>query len=77
MPNCTLGEITDVLREVFGVYQETQMRLGYLKWDDWNIEHIAEQGVEPEEVESACHTRQALMRRAGVFAEKREASNEY
>ncbi len=42
------------------------MRIDELIWDDWNIEHIAEHGVEPEEVDSLTIERYHLVRRAGV-----------
>jgi uncharacterized DUF497 family protein len=42
------------------------MQIDHLVWDDWNVAHIAEHDVEPEEVESVCHTEQHLARRAGI-----------
>jgi len=30
------------------------MRIGELEWDDNNIEHIAQHGVTPQEVEDVC-----------------------
>ena len=42
------------------------MRIDELTWDDWNIEHIAEHGIEYEEVESLTGERRHLARRAGT-----------
>jgi uncharacterized protein len=42
------------------------MRINYLAWDDWNVEHIAGHGITVAEVERVCHTDQPLVRRAGV-----------
>ena len=42
------------------------MRIGELVWDDWNIEHIAEHGVVPEEVEEVCASRRRLVLRIGL-----------
>ncbi|MEA3338788.1 MAG: BrnT family toxin [Chloroflexota bacterium] len=39
------------------------MHIESLIWDDWNIEHIADHGVEPYEVEDVCFSR-PLVRRA-------------
>jgi len=39
------------------------MRIRYLIWDDWNLEHIAEHGVTPEEVKEACYSKQCWNRR--------------
>lgn len=33
------------------------MQIKNLIWDDWNIEHIARHGVEPEEVEQVCKSK--------------------
>ena len=33
------------------------MRIKAYEWDEHNIEHIARHGVNPEEVEEACHNR--------------------
>lgn len=41
------------------------MRIGELIWDDWNVEHIADHGVAPEEVEEVCFDK-PLVRRAGT-----------
>ena len=41
------------------------MRIDELIWDDWNVEHIADHGVEPDEVEDVCFGR-PLVRRAGT-----------
>jgi len=32
------------------------MRIWYLIWDDWNVGHIAEHSVTPEEVEEVCYS---------------------
>ena len=42
------------------------MRIEWLIWDDWNVDHIAEHGVEPEEVEQICQHGPHLARRAGI-----------
>jgi uncharacterized DUF497 family protein len=41
------------------------MRIDELIWDEWNIEHIAKHGVEPEEIESLIGGYH-LARRAGT-----------
>lgn len=41
------------------------MRIEELIWDDWNVEHVADHGVDPEEVEEVCFGR-PLVRRAGT-----------
>jgi len=42
------------------------VRIGELIWDDWNVEHIADHGVEPEEVEEVCTSRRRLVLRIGL-----------
>ena len=42
------------------------MRIDELLWDDWNIEHIAGHGVEPDEVEEACYDPHHWVERAGT-----------
>ncbi|MFQ6101489.1 MAG: BrnT family toxin [Anaerolineae bacterium] len=39
------------------------MRIDELVWDEWNVEHIASHGVEPDEVDDVCFGR-PLVRRA-------------
>ncbi len=42
------------------------MRIDELIWDNWNVEHIADHGVEPEEVEEVCISRRRLVLRIGL-----------
>ena len=42
------------------------MRIDELVWDDWNVDHIADHGVEPEEVEEVCKMRRHIARRAAI-----------
>ncbi|MCX6031250.1 MAG: hypothetical protein NT169_18365 [Chloroflexi bacterium] len=42
------------------------LRIAYLRWDDWNVEHIAEHSVEVEEVEWVCRSMASWMRHAGT-----------
>lgn len=42
------------------------MRINELIWDEWNVEHIAGHGVEPEEVEEVCVSRRRLVLRIGL-----------
>jgi len=42
------------------------MRIDELIWDEWNVEHIAAHGVEPEEVEEVCTSRRRLVLRIGL-----------
>jgi uncharacterized DUF497 family protein len=39
------------------------MRIRYLIWDDWNVGHIAEHGVAPEEVEEVCYSERCWNKR--------------
>jgi len=41
------------------------MRIDWLIWDDWNVAHIAEHGVTPEEVDEICLRGRPLVRHAG------------
>ena len=41
------------------------MRIDELVWDDRNVEHIAEHGVAPDEVEEVCASRRRLNLRIG------------
>jgi hypothetical protein len=41
------------------------MRISKLDWDDYRIDHIAEHGVEPEEVWEVCEDSLHLARRQG------------
>ncbi len=41
------------------------MRISKLDWDDYRIEHVAEHGVEPEEVWEVCEDSLHLARRQG------------
>ena len=38
------------------------MRITDFEWDDENIEHIADHGVSPEEVEEACYHRPYVLK---------------
>jgi len=38
------------------------MRIEELEWDEWNVQHIAEHGVEPWEVEEVCEPGNQLKR---------------
>lgn len=38
------------------------MLINNLIWDEWNIEHIARHGVDPEEVEQTCNSRHLIRR---------------
>ncbi len=42
------------------------LRINHLRWDDWNIEHIAEHSVEVAEVEWVCRSAASWMRHAGT-----------
>jgi len=42
------------------------VRIDELIWDEWNVEHIADHGVEPEEVEDVCTSRRRLVLRIGL-----------
>jgi len=42
------------------------VRIDELLWDDWNVEHIADHGVEPDEVEEACYDPHHWVERAGT-----------
>ena len=42
------------------------MRIDWLIWDDWNVAHIAEHGVTPEEVEEVCEASRHIARRAAM-----------
>lgn len=42
------------------------MHIGELIWDDWDVEHIADHGVEPEKVEDVCYDPYHWVERAGV-----------
>jgi uncharacterized DUF497 family protein len=42
------------------------VQIDELIWDDWNVGHISEHRVEPEEVESLVGERHHLARRAGT-----------
>jgi len=46
--------------------QMTPIYVDYLIWDDWNIEHVAQHNVTPEEVQRICYTGRSLVRRAGT-----------
>lgn len=41
------------------------MRISKLDWDDYRIEHVAEHGVEPEEVREVCEDSLHWARRQG------------
>lgn len=43
------------------------MRISKLDWDDYRIDHIAEHGVEPEEVWEVCEDSLHWARRQGVI----------
>ena len=36
-----------------------------VRWDEWNLEHIARHGVEPEEVEAIVYSQDFTVRRVG------------
>ncbi|PKO23908.1 MAG: hypothetical protein CVU38_01435 [Chloroflexi bacterium HGW-Chloroflexi-1] len=42
------------------------LHIDYLEWDDCNVEHIAEHGIDVKEVEWVCYAEQLVVRRAGV-----------
>ena len=39
------------------------VKIRYLIWDDWNVEHIARHGVAPQEVREVCASRESWHRK--------------
>jgi uncharacterized DUF497 family protein len=41
------------------------MRIDFLEWDDYRVDHVAQHGVEPAEVWEVCESRRHIAHREG------------